>query len=397
MLPKPQIPPIQTLISAAASAAATAMVVRSVAKDLIPHEFQHYLFIQLRRFLSAFSNQLTLIIDEYDGLYPNHLFQSAEVYLSSLITPNTKRFRASKSEKENQIKVSMEKGEELTDSFGGFPIKWRLFCQKTRGKYVARQDDYYGGSTPISETRFFELVFHKKIKDKVIKGYLPYILEKSKALKEEQRTLKLWTLKNDRGMGGPRKSLWQSVNLDHPSTFDTLAMELDAKKTNRIAAATAAAAPAGSRRDPFRYDQGSSRVTLSGLLNFIDGLWSSCGDERIIIFTTNHKDRLDPALLRPGRMDVHIHMSYCTPCGFRMLAENYLQISEHPLFSEIERLIQVKQVTPAEVGEQLLKNEEAEVALEGLIEFLEVKKVIEEVKDGEVEEKESGSEGVTRG
>lgn len=487
MLPKPQIPPIQTLISAAASAAATAMVVRSVAKDLIPHEFQHYLFIQLRRFLSAFSNQLTLIIDEYDGLYPNHLFQSAEVYLSSLITPNTKRFRASKSEKENQIKVSMEKDEELTDSFGGFAIKWRLFCQKTRGKYVARQDDYYGGSTPISETRFFELVFHKKIKDKVIKEYLPYILEKSKALKEEQRTLKLWTLKNDRGMGGPRKSLWQSVNLDHPSTFDTLAMELDAKKTvmadlqrfvkrkefyrrvgkawkrgyllfgppgtgkssliaaianylnfdvydleltaimsnsdlrnllistanqsilvvedidcsielqNRIAAAAAAAAPAGSRRDPFRYDQGSSRVTLSGLLNFIDGLWSSCGDERIIIFTTNHKDRLDPALLRPGRMDVHIHMSYCTPCGFRMLAENYLQISEHPLFSEIERLIQVKQVTPAEVGEQLLKNEEAEVALEGLIEFLEVKRVIEEVKDGEVEEKESGSKGVTRG
>jgi len=164
---------------------------------------------------------------------------------------------------------------------------------------------------------------------------------------------------------------------------------------DRIAAAAAAAAAAGSRRDPFRYDQGASRVTLSGLLNFIDGLWSSCGDERIIIFTTNHKDRLDPALLRPGRMDVHIHMSYCTPCGFRMLAQNYLQISEHPLFSEIERLVQVKQVTPAEVGEQLLKNEESETALEGLIEFLEVKKVIEEVKDGEVEEKEFGSEGVT--
>ncbi|KAI4295499.1 hypothetical protein L6164_035541 [Bauhinia variegata] len=57
-------------------------------------------------------------------------------------------------------------------------------------------------------------------------------------------------------------------------------------------------------------------VTLSGLLNFIDGLWSSCGDESIIAFTTNHRDRLDTALPRPGRMDVHIHMSYCTPCGF---------------------------------------------------------------------------------
>ncbi|KAJ0704928.1 putative P-loop containing nucleoside triphosphate hydrolase [Helianthus annuus] len=38
-------------------------------------------------------------------------------------------------------------------------------------------------------------------------------------------------------------------------------------------------------------------VTLSGFLNFIDGLWSSCGDERIIIFTTNRKEKLDPALI----------------------------------------------------------------------------------------------------
>ncbi|KAI5319629.1 hypothetical protein L3X38_039337 [Prunus dulcis] len=37
--------------------------------------------------------------------------------------------------------------------------------------------------------------------------------------------------------------------------------------------------------------------TLSGLLNFMDGLWSSCGDERIIVFTTNHKDDDDDAAL----------------------------------------------------------------------------------------------------
>lgn len=133
------------------------------------------------------------------------------------------------------------------------------------------------------------------------------------------------------------------------------------------------------------------------MLNFIDGLWSSCGDERIIIFTTNHKEKLDAALLRPGRMDMHIHMSYCTPCGFKMLAKNYLGITEHPLFSDIELLIETKKVSPAEVGEQLMKSEEAEVALRGLVEFLEAKKEIEEVKDGEVEEKESGSsEGVTQ-
>ncbi|KAF3565106.1 hypothetical protein DY000_02019303 [Brassica cretica] len=51
-------------------------------------------------------------------------------------------------------------------------------------------------------------------------------------------------------------------------------------------------------------DQSQSRVTLSGLLNFIYGIWSACGQERIIIFTTNHIEKLDPALIRRGRMDM---------------------------------------------------------------------------------------------
>ncbi|KAL9997100.1 putative ATPase, AAA-type, core, P-loop containing nucleoside triphosphate hydrolase [Helianthus debilis subsp. tardiflorus] len=116
------------------------------------------------------------------------------------------------------------------------------------------------------------------------------------------------------------------------------------------------------------------QVTLSGFLNYIDGLWSSCGDERIIIFTTNRKDKLDPALIRPGRMDVHIHMSYCTPSGFRVLASNYLNITEHEHFEEIENLLSEVDVTPAEVAEQLLKNNDPDAALCGLIEFFDVKK-----------------------
>ncbi|KAF5178329.1 Aaa-atpase [Thalictrum thalictroides] len=70
-----------------------------------------------------------------------------------------------------------------------------------------------------------------------------------------------------------------------------------------------------------------STITIDTIrdANFIDGLWLSIGDERIIVFTTNNKDILDPALLRPGRMDVHIHMSFCIPSGFRLLAYNYLK------------------------------------------------------------------------
>ncbi|CAJ0568169.1 unnamed protein product, partial [Mesorhabditis spiculigera] len=47
---------------------------------------------------------------------------------------------------------------------------------------------------------------------------------------------------------------------------------------------------------------GMTRVTMSGLLNAIDGV--GCAEERLLFMTTNHVERLDPALIRPGRVDV---------------------------------------------------------------------------------------------
>lgn len=43
-------------------------------------------------------------------------------------------------------------------------------------------------------------------------------------------------------------------------------------------------------------------MTFSGLLNALDGVASS--EERIIFMTTNHFSHLDPALIRPGRVDL---------------------------------------------------------------------------------------------
>lgn len=112
------------------------------------------------------------------------------------------------------------------------------------------------------------------------------------------------------------------------------------------------------------------QVTLSGLLNAIDGLWSGNGDGRIIVFTTNHKDRLDSAMLRSGRMDMHIHLSFCNVNGFRILASNYLDVQSHRLFEPIEGLLDKVEVTPATVAKELMKSDDADVALGGLIELL---------------------------
>ncbi|XP_052269172.1 mitochondrial chaperone BCS1-like isoform X2 [Dreissena polymorpha] len=56
--------------------------------------------------------------------------------------------------------------------------------------------------------------------------------------------------------------------------------------------------------------QGMSRLTLSGLLNALDGVASA--EARIIFMTTNYVDRLDPALIRPGRIDVKEKIDYAT-------------------------------------------------------------------------------------
>ncbi|CAN0903455.1 AAA-ATPase At3g28580 [Linum grandiflorum] len=110
----------------------------------------------------------------------------------------------------------------------------------------------------------------------------------------------------------------------------------------------------GGKDEEIEDGNSSSRVTLSGLLNFIDGLWSSSGGERLIVFTTNHVEKLDPALIRRGRMDKHVELSYCSFEAFRVLAWNYLRLQDHPMFSEVDRLIKEINITPADVAENLM-------------------------------------------
>lgn len=54
-----------------------------------------------------------------------------------------------------------------------------------------------------------------------------------------------------------------------------------------------------------------SCLTFSGLLNALDGVGSSGG--QIYVLTTNLKHQLDPALIRSGRVDMHVEFSHILP------------------------------------------------------------------------------------
>ncbi|GLT91566.1 hypothetical protein SLE2022_094480 [Rubroshorea leprosula] len=141
-----------------------------------------------------------------------------------------------------------------------------------------------------------------------------------------------------------------------------------------------------------------SKVTLSGLLNFIDGIWSGCAGERVIVFTTNHVEQLDPALIRRGRMDMHIELGYCTCGAFKVLAKNYLNIESHPLFEKIEELLEQTNMTPADVAENLTSKTlaaDAETCLKSLIQALEKAKEeskLKLIKEEEAKEAEAEAE-----
>ncbi|KAL0572970.1 Complex III assembly protein translocase and chaperone [Marasmius crinis-equi] len=64
-----------------------------------------------------------------------------------------------------------------------------------------------------------------------------------------------------------------------------------------------------------------SSVTFSGFLNALDGVAS--GEERIIFLTTNHLERLDPALVRPGRVDLLEYIGDATPDQARTMFDRF--------------------------------------------------------------------------
>ncbi|XP_059069874.1 AAA-ATPase At3g50940 [Cryptomeria japonica] len=432
---------------------ATILLIRSIAKEYLPPEFHDHFTGFLRKLSKYFSSYITIIIDENEGMKVSEVYESVQLYLSVRSSSAASRLKLNKPKNAKEFTYTMDKNQQIVDEFDGVKAWWTFHSRELK-------QQMFSWNSISDEKRYFELKFHKKDKSKVFETYLPHVMAEAKKIELQNRHRKIYTNKGGENRSYEyRNRVWTPVVFDHPSTFETLALDPELKddvqrdltkfsqremyykkvgrawkrgyllygppgtgKSSMIAAIsnhlhydiydlelTEVKSNTELRKlliattnksiiviedidcsldltdrkkkpkkeskeesDPAtgkpENEPPESKVTLSGVLNFTDGLWSCCGSERIIIFTTNHVDRLDPALLRSGRMDKHIHLSFCTFPAFKVLAKNYLGVDDHPLFEQVEVLMKEAQITPADVSEELMRaSDNPTGALENLI------------------------------
>jgi mitochondrial chaperone BCS1 len=98
------------------------------------------------------------------------------------------------------------------------------------------------------------------------------------------------------------------LNLGNPYLTDDHLMALLSRVSARSFVLLEDVDAAFNQRD--KSDEAKNKLTFSGLLNALCGAGSREGS--LVFMTTNHLDRLDPALVRPGRADFRLEFGHAT-------------------------------------------------------------------------------------
>jgi hypothetical protein len=102
-------------------------------------------------------------------------------------------------------------------------------------------------------------------------------------------------------------------------------------------------------------DKNNDKITLSYLLNIIDGIRETPG--RILIITSNHYNKLDNALVRPGRIDIKLEMKNAS---INTISQMYCHYYNEVLDTEfIEKLVDNK-ISPATITNIYLNSKNKE-------------------------------------
>lgn len=111
-----------------------------------------------------------------------------------------------------------------------------------------------------------------------------------------------------------------------------------------------------NRKKPGADGYSGATVTFSGLLNALDGVASA--EERIIFLTTNHVEKLDEALIRPGRVDMTVRLGEATEYQMEGIWDRF--------YADVDPNGSAKQRFMAKAKELRLINAVSTAALQGL-------------------------------
>ncbi|CBI32158.3 unnamed protein product, partial [Vitis vinifera] len=367
----------------------------TVLQNVLPSQILsllHSFYESLQDFFSPFAYFEIPEFNDYCGVDVNDLYRHVNLYLNSVNPATTcRRFTLSRSKSSNRISFTVAPNHTVHDSFNGHTLSWTHHVETV-------QDS-------LDERRSFSLKLPKRHRQALLSPYLELVTSRAEEFERVSRERRLFTNNGH----GSYESGWLTKVSDNSELRALLiqttnrsiiviedidcSVDLTADRLSKTKRTTPAK---GSSRDE---GEENGRVTLSGLLNFTDGLWSCCGEERIIVFTTNHRDNVDPALVRCGRMDVHVSLGTCGIHAFKALAANYLGLESHPLFDVVESCIRSGgTLTPAQVGEILLRNRrDAEVAIKAVISAMQARILGAEREPIEYEEMAKSPESVERG
>lgn len=107
-------------------------------------------------------------------------------------------------------------------------------------------------------------------------------------------------------------------------------------------------------------DTKKNSLTLACLLNNIDGIMSTHG--RILIITTNYPEKLDFALIRPGRVNKRYHFEKCNKEQIKKIFSNIYEI---PYPEDMEHILVGDKYSPAYIANHFWNyNDDYELALD---------------------------------
>ncbi|XP_020585622.1 AAA-ATPase At2g46620-like [Phalaenopsis equestris] len=325
-----------------------------------------------------------------DGLQQNPLHRKAAAYTATLsaVEDSDVTNLFSSNLRSNEFSARLAPGQTVQDSFLNARLSWTSNADGDLVLRLRRQDRY-----------------------RVLRPYLQHVENTAEEIEIRRMEIRLYT-------NSPAQR-WRGVGMTHPATLETVVMDPVVKsrvkadlesflkgrsyyaRLGRVwkrsyllqgAPGTGKSSFAAAMARYLRYNVYDLDLSLvsnsadlrflllnttprslilvedldryyarSWMLNFMDGVFSCCGEERVMVCTVSGRRGVDaiddPAVIRPGRIDVRIHFPLCDFTAFKTLASCYLGLKDHKLYEEVEEGFQSGgRISPAEVGEIMIAN-----------------------------------------